>query len=48
MGRLDAKLAAASHSVLSGTDDARLTNDELRRKYEAAVETPSSPRLCPQ
>ena len=45
MGRIDAKLAAASHSVLSGTDDARLTNDELRRKYETAVETPSSPRL---
>ena len=43
--RRKAKLAAASHSVLSGTDDARLTNDELRRKYETAVETPSSPRL---
>ena len=43
--RIDAKLAAASQSVLSGTDDARLTNDELRRKYEVAVEMPSSPRL---
>ena len=43
--RIDAKLAAGAQSVLSGTDDARLTNDELRRKYEVTVEIPSSPRL---
>ena len=43
--RMEAKMAAASQSVLSGTDDARLTSEELRSKYEVAVEIPSSPRL---
>ena len=43
--RIDAKLAAGAQSVLSATDDAWLTSDEVRRKYEVAVEIPSSPRL---
>ena len=45
MGRLDldAKLAAGAQQVLSSTNDAWLTQEELRRKYEVGVDIPSSP-----